>query len=42
MVFTETNFLVRFYVKQVNEGLPRENVPPLFNLQEVVYAILKA
>lgn len=40
MTFTVDSYLVRFYVKKVNEGLPRESVPRLYNLQEVVYQVL--
>lgn len=40
MTFTQDNYLVKFYVRKVNEGVPRENIPALFNLQEIVYSIL--
>ena len=40
MTFNENSYLVQFYVKKINEGLPREDVPNLFNLREVISEIL--
>lgn len=40
MTFTAENYLVQFWARKVREGVPRENVPKLFNLQEVVYLVL--
>lgn len=40
MNFTQDSFLVQFYIKQINEGFPRENVPDLFNLREVLFSII--
>ncbi len=40
MIFTENNYLVQFWARKIREGIPRENVPKLFNLQEVVYTVL--
>lgn len=40
MTFNENSYLVQFYVKKINEGLPREDVPNLFNLRDVVYSII--
>lgn len=41
MTFTAENYLVQFWARKVREGATtRENVPKLFNLQEVVYQVL--
>ena len=39
MIFTEDSFLVKFYVDRIDEGLDRSEVPPLFNLRDIVYSI---
>jgi hypothetical protein len=39
--FTSDQYVVQNFVQQILEGeRTRENVPPLFNLQEVVWAEL--
>lgn len=41
--FTDSSAIVQLYVRKVKAGLmEREDVPALFNLQEVVYGILDA
>ena len=41
MIFNEDNYLVQLYVKKIREdGFRLEDVPNLFNLQEVVWGIL--
>ena len=40
MTFTKDSFMVKFWLKQIADGLPKESVPKLFNLQEVIYEIL--
>ena len=41
MVFTRESFSVQFWLKRIREGnATREDVPPLFNLQEVVWEVL--
>mgnify|MGYP000005549440 CR=1 FL=1 len=41
MVFTRESFSVQFWLKRSREGnATREEVPKLFNLQEVVYQVL--
>lgn len=42
-MFNENSALVKIWVRNVQEGkVLREQVPHLFNLQEVVYQILDA
>ena len=41
MTFTENSYLVQLYVMNIRKGIiAREDVPYLFNLQDVVYSIL--
>lgn len=40
MVFTRDSFSVQFQLQRVSNGADRETVPNLFNLREVVFAIL--
>lgn len=39
-MFSRESYLVNFYVRKVNEGLKKEDVPTLFNLKEVVLSIV--
>ena len=40
-MFNENSFLVQLYVKKINEdGFELEDVPPLFNLREIVESII--
>ncbi len=41
MVYTEESYTVQFYIRKIADGTStREDVPKIFNLQEVVYSIL--
>ncbi len=41
MVFTKDSFSVRFWLKRIGErNATKEDVPALFNLQEVVFEVL--
>ena len=43
MIFTENSYLVKFYIRKINEGaITKEEVPALFNLQEEVNKLLSA
>lgn len=41
MFFNENSALVQLYVKKIREGtMQKEDVPNLFNLQDIVYSII--
>ncbi|WP_281420481.1 hypothetical protein [Tissierella simiarum] len=37
MTFTENSYLVKFYIRKINEGtISKDDVPSLYNLKEEV------